>query len=273
MVNYIPKHIKITPTGVKEAKSGTENILVTSLHILKGDNYSYERNYETPVRVNDSFDFFIYNYILIDLIIKHGVEVGGKINGCELTFIKYEKEIRLEPTYSSLYKGLLKDTEKHYKTSIKKKEPLVIGGVYTNKKGGKFIYLGKYNTYGFTSDDRGKYDDEIIFKKKKTNLFIEHYNGIPIDKLRGSFQCFRDIKRPSFTNLVKVVDLSGIDIIESIVKSEELYVKEYVERCRELSTRFPPFLRNMHVETLCLGYDEPKLHELLSQYKFRAKFE
>jgi hypothetical protein len=100
--------------------------------------------------------------VLLDTIIESGIKPGGVPNA-QFIWGKVGSQMKLVRVNSDLHKQLIQATDDGVKPKLSKKG-LDVGGVYKNKKGELFVYVGTFPTLVYdTVEDRGS-----IFRGRST---------------------------------------------------------------------------------------------------------
>lgn len=126
-----------------------KDIRVVSLDIRGNGGRAYK------VVTKDNYYFDLREDVLLDAMIKAGIREGGYLNG-EYIWARVSSQMKLVRVGSTLHAALIKTTEKSKLKRIGVKE-LVHGGVYANKRGEKFVYVGRGNAVDFDYKEEYRY--------------------------------------------------------------------------------------------------------------------
>lgn len=182
-------------TSYNQKNYSTENIDNSSIKNVKVISLEHRgqggRAYKIQI---DKFLFDLREDVLVDIMLEVGIQPGGILNG-EYTWAKIGSQTKLIRIGSDLHKMIssykdVKDTKPVSKNNLE------IGGVYKDRKGYNYIFLGHVNTTALKATDRDLpdfamnersniyYNDStkasLKFKSvfdKNAMLFIKTYNG------------------------------------------------------------------------------------------------
>lgn len=164
----------------------------------------------------DNLYFDLREDVLLDTIYNCGIQSGGLLNG-EFVFARVGSQMKPIRVGSLIYHKIAAST----KLNSQKPCELKIGGVYQNKYGQKYIYLGRKYSRKIKASTR--YD----FRKNThivTNLIIgesflyhvfvlENY----VKKYQRRFCNFELVKNSSFKQYVGDFDINAEELINEIV--------------------------------------------------------
>lgn len=168
--NWAAGHYSRANKYTTETRENTplKNIKIVDLEIRSQGGRAYK------VLIDDKYFVDLREDILLDLILTEGIEKGGKING-EYIWAKVKSQMKLIRVNSLLHAELLKATE--FDKIDKLKGELEIGGIYANKKGEKFVYMGRVDTTRFIKDNNKEYRG-YGYTEVFTDYKIEKLNNI-----------------------------------------------------------------------------------------------
>lgn len=132
------KSVRPTAVVFERANDPIEQVRVITLELRSKGGRAYK------VLIDDTYYVDLREDVMLDLILTNGVEPGGLIKG-PFVWARVGSEMKLIRVGSKLHDKMVEATK------FDSQEALVpeIGGVYTNKKGEPFVYLGQMWTHGY----------------------------------------------------------------------------------------------------------------------------
>ena len=194
------------------------NLRIINLEIRGQGGRAYKVCADLGGEANVYFD--LREDILLDCIFEQGIQTGGVIKG-PFVFARIGSQMKPIRVGSLLYKKLQEVAKKD------KQKPcdLEIGGVYEDKKGGRFIYLGEFFT---KSSKEAKSETVLVFhnswrvkyEDQEANLgwFYRRNKAHPSDSPDGKLVAhnFHIVKKHSFKTKVGITELP--DSVESYIE-------------------------------------------------------
>lgn len=169
--------------------------------------------------------------VLLDSIFECGIKKGGEING-EFIFCKIGSQMKPVRIGSLLHKKMIEAT----KFDKKEKCELVIGGIYSNKKGDKFAYLGQFYSRPVKSTPIGnpyiytRYGEDAHYEIEVGESELYHvFNCSFLLKYENEKEKFHNDDRLYFakSHSFKVMD-GKIDIPSDYIKSIMDFVDAWI---------------------------------------------
>lgn len=156
-----------------DVEEGVMNAPITDVKIV-GLEIRSEGGRAYKVVVNGKYYVDFREDVLLDTLLGPGVEPGGKLKG-EFVWCKVNSEMKLVRVGSALHSALLKANEFDASKVVK---DLEVGGIYLNKKGERFVYMGKMDVAKLidVSDPKTSqgYGDKL---KNYQNIQIEKFTN------------------------------------------------------------------------------------------------
>ena len=150
------------------------NVTIVALEIRSEGGRAYKATFEYKGK---TFYVDFREDVLLDCIREVGIQPGGILNG---TYIwgRVGSQMKLVRVGSVLHQELIRSTRLREKGAGLKKKDLVLGGVYRNRQGEDFLYLGDVSTTeiqecGYYAGPRGLgyyYSDKY---ERRISLWVE----------------------------------------------------------------------------------------------------
>jgi hypothetical protein len=156
--------------------------------------------------------------VLLDCIFEIGIKKGGEINA-DFIFARIGSEMKPIRVGSLLHDKMIEATN----FNKKEKCELVIGGMYSNKKGDKFVYLGQFYSRPVEVKKTSLYGHRLEYEVKVAESQLYHVFNNSYFLRRESLKDkwfendipFHFVKKPTFKIMDGVIEIPS-DYIQSV---------------------------------------------------------
>lgn len=217
------------------------------------------RAYKVCAEIGDFKNLFfdLREDVLLDCIFEVGIKKGGEI-AADFIFARIGSEMKPIRVGSLLHKKMIEATE----FNKKEKCELVVGGMYSNKKGEKFVYLGQFYSRPVEVENASIYGYKIEYEVKVGESRLYHVFN------HSYFLRRESLKEKWFDNDIPFyfVINSTFKIMDGVIDIPPDYIKNVKDSADKKHTKanldYYGMTMNMSSES---GYVHPKLEKYISK--------
>ena len=257
----------------KPGKIELENVPLTDIRII-GLEIRSQGGRAYKVVIDNKYYVDLREDVLLETMIECGIEKGAKLNG-EFVWAKVGSQMKLVRVGSELHSELVKATALDNTKPIKQ---LDLYGMYRNKKGDQFIYMGRVNTTDIQYDvdcRSSRYwanENDLIKITKMNNVhcFLELPTFFKDKELSDVIKCGYYFKfQKSFIFKEKVKDVKIPDNWKDLLKKGILHSiedekKNYRSSDANMDSSYFCYSQQLNIDGI-----HPKLDEISKKYKIK----